>query len=100
MRAARDRVRQHLVHASGPLDEAAEYPRAIVQLGARRRMVFPIQPSVHDAPHLSTRVEQASRFARRAAWWSVAYRIFLSAASSVRKFPDDECPVGEQARLG
>jgi hypothetical protein len=30
-------------------------------------MVFPIQPSVHDAPRLSSRVEQAPRFARRAA---------------------------------
>ena len=33
MRASRDRVRQHRVHASGPLDEAADEPRAIMQLG-------------------------------------------------------------------
>ena len=99
MRAARDRVRQHLVYALRPLDEATDDPGAIVQLGARRRMVFPIQPSVHGAPQPSTGVEQTSRFARRAAWWTVAYRIFCSVASSVGNFLGGS-PSGEQARLG
>jgi hypothetical protein len=48
---------------------------------------------------LSAGVERTARLARRAAWWSVAYRIYFSAASSVRKFPTAS-PAGEQARLG
>src|ERR1700733_7864683 len=81
MRAARDCARQHLVYALRPLDEATDHPAAIVQLIARRRMAVPIQPSVHGAPHLSTGVERTARVARRAAQWSAAYRIFLSAVS-------------------
>ena len=49
------------------LDEAADDPGAVVQLGARRRLAVLIQPSVHGAPHRSTHVERTSRFARRAA---------------------------------
>ena len=67
MRAARDRIRQHLVYALRPLDEATDKPGAIVQLVPRRRMAVPIQPAVHRAPHPSAGVEQTSRFARRAA---------------------------------
>src|SRR5580698_10919030 len=39
------------MHAAGPLDEAADEARAIVQLLPRRRMAVSIQPAVHRAPH-------------------------------------------------
>ena len=46
------------------LDEAADNPGAIVQLGARRRMAVLIQPSVHGAPIDPRRTDFAFRPSR------------------------------------
>jgi hypothetical protein len=48
---------------------------------------------------LTCRPASIERLTRRAAWWSVAYRIFLPAASSVENSPRG-LTAGEQARLG
>jgi hypothetical protein len=48
---------------------------------------------------LSAGIERTARLACRAAWWTFAYKIFSSAASSVENSPRG-LTAGEQARLG